>query len=105
MKPINNDSHESTHPPLSVQSVKRSSAMKRAWMPLAASLLTAPAWSADWPQFRGPHRNGISQETGLLRDWPKQGPKLLWQLDIGLGYGAPAIVGGRIFLMSNRGIE
>ncbi len=61
-------------------------------MKTAAILLiafTLPA--ADWPQFRGPQRTGISQETGLLKEWPKQGPKLLWQLsDIGDGYGPPA---------------
>jgi len=60
----------------------------------------------DWPQFRGPQRNGVSQETGLLPEWPKQGPKLLWQLtDIGEGYGTPAVVGGRLYLMSNRGMD
>jgi outer membrane protein assembly factor BamB len=68
------------------------------------SALTAGA--ADWPQWRGPHRNGISQETGLLKEWPKEGPKLLWQVnDIGYGYGAPAIVGDRLYLVGNRGLE
>ena len=51
---------------------------------------------ADWPQWRGPERNGVSNETGLLKDWPKDGPKLVWQLkDIGGGYSTPAIVGGQ----------
>ena len=66
------------------------------------SLLNA----ADWAQWRGPGRTGISQETGLLKEWPKEGPKLIWQLkDIGEGYGAPAIVGSRVYLMSNRGLD
>ena len=78
--------------------------MKGSCMLLA--VIAAAAWGADWPQFRGPQRNGISQETGLLKEWPAQGPKLLWRLsDIGDGYGAPAVVGGRIFVMSNRGTE
>src|ERR1044071_8563664 len=60
----------------------------------------------DWPQWRGPERTGISQEKGLLKDWPKEGPKLLWQVnDIGDGYSTPAVVGSRIYLMSNRGME
>src|SRR6266700_564767 len=80
--------------------------MKITWMPLAGVLVSAVAWAADWPQFRGPQRTGISQETGLLKAWPKQGPKLLWGLSgIGDGYGTPAVVGGRIFVMSNRGME
>ena len=60
----------------------------------------------DWPQWRGPQRNGISQESGLLKQWPAGGPKLLWQMnDIGDGYSTPAVVGTRIYLMSNRGME
>ena len=64
------------------------------------------AFGQDWPQFRGPHRDGISQETGLLAEWPKEGPKLLWQVkDIGSGYSTPAIVGERLYLLSNEGLD
>jgi outer membrane protein assembly factor BamB len=64
------------------------------------------ASTADWPQWRGPERNGISPERGLLKQWPTGGPKLLWQVnDIGDGYSTPAVVGTRIYLMSNRGME
>lgn len=60
----------------------------------------------DWPQWRGPDRNGISTETGLLKEWPQNGPKLLWELkDIGSGYSTPAVVGGRLYLLSNEGLE
>lgn len=62
--------------------------------------------TSDWPQWRGPDRTGVSKETGLLKQWPKEGPKLLWQLtDIGDGYSGPAVVGNRIYLMSNRGMD
>ncbi len=62
--------------------------------------------AADWPQWRGPRRMGVSQEKGLLKEWPEQGPRLLWQLkDIGDGYGAPAIVGPRIYLLANNGLD
>ena len=60
----------------------------------------------DWPQFRGPQRIGASQESGLLGEWPQAGPRLLWQMkDIDEGYGAPAVVGQHIYLISSRGLE
>ena len=64
------------------------------------------AKTSDWPQWRGPERNGTSPETGLLKEWPKGGPKLVWQVnDIGDGYSTPVVVGTRIYLMSNRGMD
>jgi outer membrane protein assembly factor BamB len=64
------------------------------------------ALTSDWPQWRGPERNGISSESGLLKQWPKEGPKLLWQVnDLGDGYSTPSVVGNRIYMMSNRGME
>src|SRR5262245_20083300 len=64
------------------------------------------AGATDWPQWRGPQRDGISKESGLLKEWPKEGPKLLWvQKDIGDGYSSPAVVGSHIYLMSNRGMD
>jgi outer membrane protein assembly factor BamB len=82
--------------------------MIRAWL-LMAVVLSTP-WSLaqadDWPQWRGPQRDGISAETGLLREWPADGPKLLWQQsDIGFGYSTPAVVGERLYLISNEGDE
>jgi outer membrane protein assembly factor BamB len=60
----------------------------------------------DWSQWRGPHRNGITGETGLLQEWPHGGPKLCWQLeDIGSGYAAPAVVGDRIYVLANEGSD
>ena len=61
-----------------------------------ASLLPA-AQGSDWPQFRGPDRNGISKETGLLRKWPAGGPKVRWSVPVTQGYAAAAIVGGRVY--------
>jgi len=58
------------------------------------------ALAADWPQWRGTNRDGISKDTGLLKSWPKDGPKLLWTFDkAGIGYGSPAIVGDKLFLL------
>jgi outer membrane protein assembly factor BamB len=76
-----------------------------ATMPVTRSANLA-ASASDWPQWRGPARDGISMERGLLKQWPREGPKLLWQVnDIGDGYSTPAVVGTRIYLMSNRGME
>lgn len=70
---------------------------------LTYGIVAASAWAADWPQWRGAHRTGLSSEKGLLRDWPQGGPKLLWERkDIGKGYSTPAVVGDRIYLMANR---
>src|SRR5262245_30104348 len=75
-------------------------------IPSALALLSSAAWATDWPQFRGPQRTGISTESGLLKEWPKEGPKLLWQVnDIGDGYATPSIVGNRIYILGNRGMD
>ena len=66
----------------------------------------APVQAADWPQWRGPQRNGVSAETGLLKEWPKEGPKLLWKVgEIGMGYSTPAVVGDRFYLLANEGLD
>jgi outer membrane protein assembly factor BamB len=60
----------------------------------------------DWPGWMGADRSGVSTETGLLKQWPKDGPKLLWKVqDIGEGYSTPSFAAGKIFLMSNRGLD
>jgi len=52
-----------------------------------------------WPQWRGPRRDGISDERGLLSRWPKSGPKLLWKIDgLGRGWSSPIIVGNRLYI-------
>jgi len=62
--------------------------------------------ASDWPQWRGPERNGISQETGLLKEWPKEGPHLNWEVkDLGDGYSTPSIVGEHLYLISNKGMK
>ena len=76
----------------------------KALLAAGSVLFCVAAGAADWPQWRGPGRNGVSPETGLLKEWPPEGPKLLWQQkDVGNGYGAPAVAGNRIYLVSNQG--
>src|SRR5262245_63676378 len=60
----------------------------------------------DWPGWMGADRTGVSHETGLLKQWPKEGPKLVWKAEgIGEGYSTPSVAGGKIYLMSNRGLS
>ena len=67
---------------------------------------TISAASFDWPQWQGPDRNAVSKETGLLKEWPKDGPPLAWKVKgIGSGYSGPSIAAGRIYGMSNRGAD
>lgn len=69
---------------------------------LSLTLLTA-ASAADWPTFRGADRSDISQETGLLKTWPADGPKRVWlNEDAGLGYSGFAVVGGTVYTMGAR---
>src|SRR5207237_356596 len=66
-------------------------------------LLPLSTRAGDWPGWRGPKRDDVATETGLLKTWPKGGPPLLWTYtNAGIGYSGPAIVGDRIFLMGAR---
>ena len=51
----------------------------------------------DWPQFLGPTRDSKSSEKGILKDWPKAGPKIVWQRNIGTSYGIGSLSRGRFF--------
>jgi outer membrane protein assembly factor BamB len=69
---------------------------------LAAVALTAGAGQADdWPQWHGPNRDGISKETGWLATWPAEGPKRLWQAEVGTGYGTVSVSKGRLYVLGN----
>jgi len=70
----------------------------------AAAIGAQCAHGADWPQWRGPNRDGVSQETGLLAQWPENGPPLAWRVDdLGEGYSTPSVIGDRLYVMSNKG--
>jgi outer membrane protein assembly factor BamB len=59
--------------------------------------------AADWPGWRGPNRDGLSAETGLLKQWPADGPKLAWQAKgLGAGFSSLSISGTRMFTMGDR---
>ena len=71
---------------------------------LLIGFLVISAMAADWPQWRGPQRDGISHETGLLDAWPAGGPQQVWKTQgLGQGYSAFAITHGRLFTQGQRG--
>ncbi len=64
-----------------------------------ALILAAGVFAADWPQYYGPNRDSTSTEKGILRTWPKEGPKVLWTAPIGAGFGGPVVSGGKVYLL------
>lgn len=62
----------------------------------------AMVFAKDWPQWRGPNRDGISTETGILRNWPESGPSLLWRAGAGEGYSGISIANGRLYTMYGK---
>jgi len=66
-----------------------------------------PFGPSDWPQWRGPNRDGISLEKGLAKEWPKDGPRKLWESTAaGVGYSSLAVQGKRIYTMGDLyGVE
>ena len=84
--------------------------MKNTRVLLPAILLLALAQhalaqsAADWPQWRGPNRDGISKETGLLKQWPADGPPLVWKASgAGGGYSSFSVANGKLYTMGLRG--
>ncbi len=64
--------------------------------------IASSALSDDWPQWRGPNRDGMSRESGLLKQWPAEGPKLSWKATgLGGGYSSVAVAGGYIYTLGD----
>jgi outer membrane protein assembly factor BamB len=73
-------------------------------VPLISLLFCVIASAADWPQWRGPNRDGKSAETGLLASWPASGPRLVWKAQgLGEGYSSFAVVGSRLYTQGQQG--
>lgn len=66
---------------------------------LGVTLLVTSARASDWPQFLGPHRNSASDQKGILRTWPANGPEVLWTVSVGRGFGGPAVKDGKVYLL------
>ncbi len=60
---------------------------------------------ADWPQFLGPNRDAHSAEKGLATSWPKGGPPVVWEREVGAGYAGPVVADGKLILFQRVGGE
>lgn len=68
-------------------------------------LFTGLSWAGDWPEFNGPDRDGISKEKALASSWSKEGPKVLWQLNVGPGFGGAVIQNGKVYFTDREDDE
>lgn len=66
---------------------------------IASMLSVANIIAQDWPQFLGPDRNSKSAEKGILKSWPASGPQVLWTVNVGPGFGGPAIKAGKVYFL------
>lgn len=68
-----------------------------------AALTSTPASpsgsSPDWPQWRGPDRNAVSTQTGLIQEWPEAGPSVLWRIRVGEGFSSVSVADGRLYTL------
>jgi outer membrane protein assembly factor BamB len=77
--------------------------MRLLYLSFLWAAITIPAAGSDsWHQWRGPNRDGVSLETGLMQQWPAEGPSLAWKISgLGAGYSSVSVVGGKIFTMGD----
>lgn len=68
---------------------------------LCGAILTASA--TEWPQWRGPNRDGVSSEIGILKEWAASGPQVLWKHPLGEGFSGISVSQGRIYTMFSKG--
>ena len=73
-----------------------------AWV-TAMAVPAAIGVADDWPAWRGPARSGTSTETLDLAAWPPEGPRILWRTQVGAGYAAVSVAGGRVYAVGNDG--
>jgi outer membrane protein assembly factor BamB len=66
---------------------------------LAVAVSVTSTFAADWPWIYGPRRNHTSDQQGLLRAWPPEGPKVLWSAPLSAGFGGPAVGAGKVYLL------
>src|SRR5262245_10575387 len=72
--------------------------MRRLALFALLTCFSVTAAADDWPQWLGPQRDGIWRETGILEQFPKDGPKVRWRTPIHAGYAGPAVANGRVYV-------
>src|SRR4051794_9745400 len=71
------------------------------WVLRGLLAVTTTASAADWPEWRGPGRQGLWTETGIIERIPANGLKVKWRVPVRAGYSGPAVAGGRVFLLDH----
>ena len=79
----------------SPRSIRKSSA-------LVALCLVAAARGEDWPQWRGPHRDGVWRETRILQSFPPEGLKILWRVPVGTGFSSPCVAQNKVYVTDSH---
>ncbi len=72
---------------------------------IAALALSASASGQDWPQFRGPQRDGVYPDRATVEPFPPEGPELVWERSVGAGFSAPSVAAGTLVLFHRLGNE
>src|SRR5436190_9594942 len=83
--------------PTEIHSPRKAPLLKGATLVLALLIHWTLA-AADWPQWRGPGRDGVWTESGILASFPATGPALKWKVPVGMGYSSPVIQAGKLYL-------
>ena len=73
--------------------------LQQLFIAYALSTLVVDASAQDWPRFLGPTCDSKSTQTNLLREWPTEGPEVLWTVPVGIGYGGPVVEKGKVYLL------
>ena len=68
-------------------------------------LLPGPLRADDWPQWRGPNRDGVCAQTGLLQSFPAEGLRLVWRVPVGWGFSSPVVAQGRVYLADSEAVK
>ena len=70
--------------------------------PFLVLCLTIALHAEDWPQWRGPRRDAVWNETGILQSFPRDGLKILWRVPVGVGFSSPVVVQGRVYVTDSH---
>ncbi|MFQ5732938.1 MAG: PQQ-binding-like beta-propeller repeat protein, partial [Planctomycetaceae bacterium] len=92
-----------SHSGVVADSTKETKSRGKAVLHVSETEAKKPRTGDDWPRFLGPSQFGISQETGLLKTWPENGPPMIWEKKVGSGYSAPSVRGNRLVLHQRVG--
>lgn len=84
------------------QGLRRSIALPPVVLLVGLMLVTNAARGEDWPQWRGPNRDGAWSDTGLIESFPADGLKIRWRVPVGIGFSSPVVADGRVYVTDSQ---